>query len=156
MAFRKRNVAIGPGRNDNSDRADLGEVAKQDGVRTSPSTAHAVISTGTPSLDELLGHSGLPLGTSLLIEEGGTTDFAGALLRFYAAEGICQGQTIDLVGVGEEWIRMLPGVADDKHRRSEQPSSDEERMRIAWRYEKLGQAGEKGKRCKITDKNLSL
>ena len=60
-----------------------------------------VTSTGTASLDGLLGgHSGLALGNSLLIEESGTTDFAGALLKYYAAEGISSvGASGSLFGV---------------------------------------------------------
>ena len=97
-------------------------------------------------MDDLCGgHSGLPLGASVLIEESGTTDFAGALLRFYAAEGICQGHNVHIVGVGDGWVRDLPGVAEDKGaRKASQRSSDDERMRIAWRYQNLGQAGERG------------
>ncbi|KAH8153521.1 uncharacterized protein LAJ45_02334 [Morchella importuna] len=68
-------------------------------------------STGTPSLDALLaGHAGLPLGCSVLIEEPGTTDFGGALLRYYAAEGIVQGHAVTVVGVPEAWVRDLPAV----------------------------------------------
>jgi elongator complex protein 4 len=110
-------------------------------------TSHPVTSTGTPSLDGLLGgHAGLALGTSLLIEESGTTDYAGALLKYYSAEAICQGHTLHVVGLGEGWIRELPGVAEEKTSsgRVAKTSADEEKMKIAWRYERLGQAGERG------------
>lgn len=97
-----------------------------------------------------------------MIEESGTTDFAGALLRYYAAEGICQGHVVHVVGLGDAWVRELPGVVEGKEAervRRELESEDagkgkggkedkaaQERMKIAWRYEKLGQvnAGERG------------
>ncbi|USW57309.1 Putative elongator complex protein [Septoria linicola] len=143
MAFRKRNVAVGL-----QPAAGAGDVmpVSGPGVRPSPLTSHTVTSTGTPSLDGLLGgHAGLTSGSSLLVEESGTTDFAGALLRYYAAEGICQGHVLHVVGMGEGWVRELPGVAEEKKSssRSAKSTADEEKMKIAWRYEKLGQAGER-------------
>ncbi|KAK0311273.1 Elongator subunit elp4 [Friedmanniomyces endolithicus] len=142
MAFRKRNVVVGRGRpSESASTSSPAEIAT--GVRPSPLTSHSVTSTGTPSLDDILGgHSGLPLGSSLLIEESGTTDFAGALLRFYAAEGICQGHVVHLVGLGEAWVRGLPGIAEERGSRKKAVSSDaDEKMKIAWRYERLGQVG---------------
>ena len=142
MAFRKRNVGVGRPAGPVSDAPPEAAL----GVRLSPLTSHPVTSTGTPSLDGLLGgHAGLALGSSLFIEESGTTDFAGALLRYYAAEGICQGHTVHVVGLGEGWVRELPGLADDKYQeKAAKPNVDDEKMKIAWRYEKLGQAGERG------------
>lgn len=143
MAFRKRNIAVG-----RQNATAPGDAAPESipGVRPSPLTSHPVTSTGTPSLDSLLGgHAGLAVGSSLLVEESGTTDFAGALLRYYAAEGICQGHVLHVVGMGEGWVRELPGVAEEKKSsRSVKSTADEEKMKIAWRYEKLGQAGERG------------
>ena len=143
MAFRKRNIAVG-----RQPAPGISDVAPESnpGVRPSPLTSHPVTSTGTPSLDGLLGgHAGLALGSSLLVEESGTTDFSGALLRYYAAEGICQGHVLHVVGMGEGWVRELPGVAEEKKSsRTAKPTADEEKMKIAWRYEKLGQAGERG------------
>lgn len=54
-----------------------------------------------------------------------------------------QGHVLHVVGVGDGWVRELPGVIgsegaeDDKGRRK----PDAEKMKIAWRYERLG-AGE--------------
>ncbi|KAM3424586.1 hypothetical protein BST61_g6578 [Cercospora zeina] len=145
MAFRKRNIAIG-----RQHAAGSGDAAPAStpGVRPSPVSSHAVTSTGTHSLDGLLGgHAGLALGSSLLIEESGTTDFAGALLKYYAAEAICQGHVLHVVGMGEGWVRELPGIAEEKKGDSRSSASksaaDEEKMKIAWRYERLGQAGER-------------
>lgn len=143
MAFRKRNIGIGRSPNFISNESPAANVP---GVRPSPLTSHPVTSTGTASLDGLLGgHSGLALGNSLLIEESGTTDFAGALLKYYAAEGICQGHVMHVVGLGEGWVRELPGKADEKSKdKAAKSAADEEKMKIAWRYERLGQAGDRG------------
>ncbi|KAF2721565.1 paxneb protein [Polychaeton citri CBS 116435] len=159
MAFRKRNIAIGRQSSSNAPiqtgsaaslLSSTAALQPLPGVRPSPlSSSQLVTSTGASSLDGLLGgHAGLALGSSLLIEESGTTDFAGALLRYYAAEGICQGQSLHIVGVGEHWLRDLPGVSEKRGNRDEkerQPSDKaaDERMKIAWRYERLGQAGER-------------
>ena len=148
MAFRKRNVAVGTSSVPNGNAAAT-TPSNAPGVRPSPLTSHPVTSTGTPSLDELLGgHAGLALGSSLLIEESGTTDFAGALLRFYAAEGLVQGHVVHVVGVGDGWVRELPGIAEGRSAARKAASLAEnadEKMKIAWRYEKLGQAGERGR-----------
>jgi elongator complex protein 4 len=74
-----------------------------------------------------------------LIEESGTTDYAGALLRFYAAEGVVQGHKVHVVGMGEVWGRELPGISEDKHDRRKEGKERAEKMKIAWRYEGLGQ-----------------
>ncbi|KAI7495819.1 paxneb protein [Hortaea werneckii] len=145
MAFRKRNVAVGKGSGGDADGVPA---TVQTGVRPSSLTSsHPVISTGSSSLDEILGgHAGLALGSSLLIEESGTTDFSGALLKYYAAEGICHGHAVHVVGMGDGWIRDLPAAAEEKgSRRSSASSSSgsEDKMKIAWRYEKLGQTGDR-------------
>ena len=149
MAFRKRNVAVGRAATENL-ASSSSERLSASGVRPSSLTSHPVTSTGAASLDSLLGgHGGLVLGCSLILEENGTTDFAGALLRYYAAEGIFHNHIIHVVGVGEAWIRELPGVAhESRGDRKESRSSEDEKMKIAWRYERLGHAGERGA-CKV-------
>ncbi|GAB7343079.1 hypothetical protein MBLNU457_1162t2 [Dothideomycetes sp. NU457] len=142
MAFRKRNIGIGgSARGEDQPSTNKAQTPTHNvpGVRPSPLTGQATTSTGTWSLDNLLGgHAGLPLGSLLLIEESGTTDFAGALLRFYAAEGIVQNQSVHVVGVGEQWTKELPGMigAADSSTDAKQSSRvkvDEEKMKIAWR-----------------------
>jgi len=132
--------------------------AKQEpaqGVRPSPLDGRVTTSTGTRSLDVLLaGHAGLALGTSLLVEESGTTDFGGSLLRYYASEGIVQRHHVHVLGMNEGWGRELPGVAEGANTSSKDVSSEEggakgdgraggrgEKMKIAWRYERLGEFG---------------
>ncbi|CZT25661.1 related to RNA polymerase II elongator complex, subunit ELP4 [Ramularia collo-cygni] len=144
MAFRKRNVTVGSSLASASTVIESTSGIPTSGVRPSPLTSQPVTSTGAPSLDGLLGgHAGLALGSSLLVEESGSTDFSGALLRYFAAEGICQGHNVHIVGAGEQWVRELPGVSDDKGRDKHAKVAEEEKMKIAWRYERLGQAGER-------------
>ncbi len=84
------------------------------------------------------------MGTSLLIEEKGTTDFAGVLLRYYAAEGLVQGHHVHVLGFNESWKHGLPGLSTQESARSSQRTTSEEampaeeKMKIAWRYDALG------------------
>ena len=81
--------------------------------------------------------SGLPLSSSLLIEEHGTGNYAGVLLRQYVAEGVVQGHRIWIGGVGETWWRGIPGLSRRVEQRGETDSVTrevEEKMKIAWRY----------------------
>ncbi len=151
MSFRKRSVVPQSG----GALTNQPSAAKQSlpqGVRPSPLDGRLTTSTGTHSLDSLLsGHSGLALGTSLLVEENGTTDFAGALVRYYAAEGVVQGHHVYVLGMNEGWGRELPGLSaaeDSSSGRAEQRQGDD-KMKIAWRYERLGEfgAGARGRCC---------
>ncbi|ODQ80866.1 hypothetical protein BABINDRAFT_161061 [Babjeviella inositovora NRRL Y-12698] len=91
------------------------------GVRPSTVTSQPTVSTGTNDLDKILLHQGLPLGTSLLLEESGTTDFASVLLRVYAAQGIMHNRLdatkaappnthVIVVGQQSDWGKQLPGL----------------------------------------------
>ncbi|KAF2129640.1 paxneb superfamily protein-like protein [Dothidotthia symphoricarpi CBS 119687] len=146
MAFRKRNIALSRAPIDPdaplspSSPSPVTPTPQAPGVRPSPIDGRPTTSTGTPSLDNILaGHAGLPLGTSILIEESGTTDYAGALLRFYAAEGVVQGHRVHVVGMGEVWGRELPGIAESGSDKRKEGRERAEKMKIAWRYEGLGQ-----------------
>ena len=137
MSFRKRSVGVGGGDIVSKERL----IAR--GTRPSPLDGRLTTSTGTRSLDSLLaGHAGLALGNSLLIEESGTTDFSGTLLRYYASEGILQGHQIHVFGMNETWARDLPGLSgEEASAKTEEKRSSDEKMKIAWRYERLGEFG---------------
>ena len=162
MSFRKRNVGISglSGRTPPSAAGDPSvspsstrrftsppptAPSQIPGVRPSPLDGRPTTSTGTPSLDSLLaGFGGLALGNSILLEETGTTDYAGTLLRYYAAEGVVQGHMVHVVGVGELWGRELPGLvgsSDGIEDTESKKRGNEEKMKIAWRYERLGEFG---------------
>ena len=142
MSFRKRNVALSSGPSKEADGTSTSAskpVTVLPGLRPSPLDGRATTSTGTPTLDKLFaGHAGLSMGTSVLIEENGNTDYAGALLRYYAAEGLVQGHQVHVVGVPEQWGRELPGLIGSSEKEN-RDSNTTEKMKIAWRYEKLGQ-----------------
>jgi len=139
MSFRKRNVVIGT---PSSPATSRQPILPSPGTRPSHLDGRPTTSTGTASLDQLLaGHSGLPLGHSLLIEESSTTDFGGVLLRYYTAEGLVQGHHVHVLGFDESWKRDLPGLDTGGGKGSDKKtptSSADEKMKIAWRYETLG------------------
>ncbi|KFY30825.1 hypothetical protein V493_01635 [Pseudogymnoascus sp. VKM F-4281 (FW-2241)] len=142
MSFRKRNVVVSSGGHASPPSATEKNIIP--GVRPSPIDGRPTTSTGTRSLDSLLGgHAGLPLGTSLLIEESGATDFSGALLRYYAAEGVLQGHCVHVLGVDDSWARELPGVQASSSLPTGKSghAAAAEKMKIAWRYERLGEFG---------------
>ncbi|RYO78029.1 hypothetical protein DL766_010038 [Monosporascus sp. MC13-8B] len=139
MSFRKRNVVVSTSAASQAAAAPKAENAPIPGVRPSPHDSRPTTSTGTASLDNLLaGHAGLPLGTSLLIGEHGTTDFAGVLLRYYAAEGLVQGHQVHVLGLYEGWKAELPGLSTDAKSSSKSEAPAGEKMKIAWRYETMG------------------
>jgi elongator complex protein 4 len=153
MAFRKRNIGI-------ASRSQVQDITTTDepiskvidqfpGLRPSSLDGRATTSTGTASLDAILaGHGGLVMGNSLLIEENGTTDFSGSLLKFFAAEGIAQGHKVVVVGSSPGWEKDLPGLSDDSESQKDAGSAEKMKLKIAWRYERLGEADDKGKRVK--------
>ncbi|KAL2153333.1 hypothetical protein VTH82DRAFT_4488 [Thermothelomyces myriococcoides] len=149
MSFVKRNTVLStrPGR-PIAQGAQVSEKRQlAPGIRPSPLDGRPTTSTGTPSLDQLLaGHGGLPLGTCLLVEEQGTTDFSGILLRYYAAQGLVHGHHVHLVGYPPEWRHQLPGIAapDSKAKPAQSTPAPEEKMKIAWRYEALGNTATAG------------
>ncbi|KAI0817084.1 Elongator complex protein 4 [Xylaria sp. FL0064] len=141
MSFRKRGSVISSSGSAQTFQTKS-DTAPIPGVRPSPLDGRPTTSSGTASLDNLLaGHSGIPLGTSLLIGEHGTTDFAGMLLRYYAAEGLVQGHQIHVLGLHEGWRADLPGLSTESKSSSSSEASSGDKMKIAWRYESLGSAG---------------
>ncbi|KAK0119535.1 hypothetical protein ONS95_010976 [Cadophora gregata] len=140
MSFRKRSVV--PQSGGSATNQTTAKQTLPQGVRPSPLDGRLTTSTGTHSLDSLLsGHAGLALGTSLFIEENGTTDFAGALLRYYAAEGVVQGHHVHVLGMNEAWGRELPGLGVEDGSKKAETRQNDEKMKIAWRYERLGEFG---------------
>ncbi|KAI9649610.1 Elongator subunit elp4 [Ciborinia camelliae] len=150
MAFRKRNVAIAKPGIPTSQTPIPEKIAPIPGIRPSPLDGRPTTSTGIRSLDSILaGHAGLPLGTSLLLEESGTTDFGGTLLKYYAAEGVLQGHHIHILGMHQGWGRELPGLGaaeGSSSRKDAESKAADDKMKIAWRYERLGEFGASGAR----------
>jgi elongator complex protein 4 len=134
MSFRKRNIALSQSGTANT----TGSVKTPSlpGVRPSPVSGSQITSTGTASLDKLLALGGLALGSSLLIEEEGTTDFSSSMLRCFAAEGVLQGHAVFVVA--PDGSMALPGVVEELGSGGSKNRDDAEKMKIAWRYERLG------------------
>ena len=140
MPFQRKGTVIGSPSRPQS-QASNHRVSDQElpaGVRPSPLDGRPTVSTGTASLDRFFGgHSGLPLGSSVLVEETGATDFAGVLARYYAAEGLVQGHHVHVLGHGDGWKADLPGLSSNGGALASQQSKRADGMKIAWRYEKL-------------------
>lgn len=133
---------------------EVDALAGNPGIRPSTVTSQPTVSTGCGDLDKIMIHLGLPLGTSLLIEESGTTDFASVLLRNFAAQGIMHNRLdkntiychVVVVGAPASWAKDLPGEykgnsKDQKKNKIAQDSSKisvsnmaEKDLKIAWRY----------------------
>ncbi|KAK2614433.1 hypothetical protein N8I77_001261 [Diaporthe amygdali] len=138
MSFRKRNAVISASPSSQAAAQNRSGAQLAPGLRPSPLDGRITTSTGTASLDGILaGHAGLPLGSSLLIEEQGTTDFAGNLLRYYAAEGLVQGHQVHVLGYPETWKHELPAVSTKQEGTSSKTTQTDDKMKIAWRYESL-------------------
>lgn len=126
-------------------------------VKPSILTSQPTTSTGCADLDKLLGHLGLPLSSTLLIEESGTTDFSLVLLRSFASQGVLHNRLkinnqsiatthVIVVGVPSSWVKDLPGEykgssKEQKKAQIAQSSSEvsvanmaEKDLKIAWRY----------------------
>lgn len=84
----------------------------------------------------------------MLLEENGTTDFGGTLLKYYAAEGVLQGHHIHILGMHQGWGRELPGqgVEGSTSKKDAESKAADDKMKIAWRYERLGEFGASGAR----------
>lgn len=137
MSFRKRNAVISASASTQTAVHTRSQTAQAPGLRPSPLDGRLTTSTGTASLDSILaGHAGLPLGTTLLVEEHGTTDFSGILLKYYAAEGLVQGHLVHVLGYPDAWKYELPAVSMKSEGASTKLSSQsDEKLKIAWRYE---------------------
>jgi len=109
------------------------------------------ISTGIPSLDDILG-GGLPLGHVLTILAPDVHSAWGELLsRYYVSQGLATSQAVCLVeddpNVVLEACMWLPGTSRSKTELGHEitqleehgESYKDEKVKIAWRYEKMEQ-----------------
>lgn len=129
-------------------------------IRPSSTSSQPTVSTGTSDLNKILHHLGLPLGSSLIIEETGTTDFASVLLRAFVSQSVvhnrlekdvCNSHAV-VVGLSSDWTTDLPGLykGSSKDQKRAQIRAHESKisvsnlsggaaraekdMKIAWRY----------------------
>lgn len=133
MSFKKRNVDQQP--------------KLPGGSRLSAYNGQLLISTGVPSLDDILG-GGQPVGTIMLIKEDRATTYAQLLLKYYIAQGIASGHHVAVTSRDEdpeEMLKTLMWLAnsgdsnddDDEKTKNARTDAESDRMKIAWRYSHL-------------------
>ncbi|EIE77671.1 hypothetical protein G6F46_000705 [Rhizopus delemar] len=131
MSFKKRNADQQP--------------KLPSGSRLSAYNGQLLISTGVPSLDDILG-GGQPVGTIMLIKEDRATTYAQLLLKYFIAQGIASGHQCAVASRDEDpeemlktlmWLSNSEKDDDDDNIKSSQAEGDSDRMKIAWRYSHL-------------------
>lgn len=170
MSFRKRGEIVGQSARAPTRLGNMG-AARQAGphiplakpknptVRPSTITSQPSISTGISDLDKILLHLGIPVGSLLLVEESGTTDFSSVVVRTFASQGIVHSRLdkdtahshVIALGVPPQWALDLPGVykGSTKDQKRAQVTANETKvsvsnlsesttrrndLKIAWRY----------------------
>ncbi|OWB71354.1 hypothetical protein B5S31_g1040 [[Candida] boidinii] len=148
VSFNQRNIAesfspaLQAARTATKEVTELSSILIQHpGIKPSILTSMPCVSTGSNDLDKVLGHQGLPVGTSLLIEENGTTDFATTLLKLYLSQGLIQNRLIPskqntheiLVGMDQNWSRSLPGLykGSSKDRKKQTVKEHESKVSVS-------------------------
>ncbi|KAJ7783473.1 Elongator complex protein 4 [Mycena maculata] len=101
--------------------------------KTTSTSPQRTLSTGLPSLDDILG-GGLPPACSLVFTAPDLHSAYGLLVqKYYVAQGIAAGEPVCVVGASEDWVRECmwvpagPDVPVD--------ADAEGKIKIAWRYE---------------------
>eukprot|EP00112_Aurelia_sp_Birch-Aquarium-sp1_P024770 Seg798.3 transcript_id=Seg798.3/GoldUCD/mRNA.D3Y31 product="Elongator complex protein 4" protein_id=Seg798.3/GoldUCD/D3Y31 len=118
------------------------------GSKVSLHNNQLLVSSGVPSLDNILG-GGIPVGSVLLVEEDNYTTFSDILLRYFVAEGILCGHGLIHVSANEQTsndiLKKLPAPVDQDSSSYKQPevtqNTDKKQgdgeLKIAWRYQNL-------------------
>lgn len=110
------------------------------GIKPSPATSQPTTSTGSHDFDLLLGHTGLPLGQSLLVEEEGTTEFALMLSKLFGAQGIAHNRLekplgdnthIIVITNNPSLIKEFPGLYKGNNRETKRSKIDAESQKIS-------------------------
>ncbi|EJS41442.1 elp4p [Saccharomyces arboricola H-6] len=114
------------------------------GIRPSPATSQPTTSTGSADLDNILGHMGLPLGNSLLVEEQSTTEFHSILAKLFAAQGIVHNRISDgttdktrngdthviVLSLNEMFAKELPGIYKGSRKQMKKNLISEEESKV--------------------------
>ncbi|KAJ2721522.1 Elongator subunit elp4 [Coemansia sp. Benny D115] len=133
--------------------APAGQAKPPPATRLNPHSAQLLVSTGVPSLDDVLG-GGLPVGGVLLIEQDRQTGYSSTLLSYFASQAIAAGHKlcvvnadhpVDLASQLPGWAGAVRGSSSDSMQAGAAGSSDkstrsggqDDTMKIAWRYQNL-------------------
>ncbi|KAI7826749.1 Elongator complex protein 4 [Kickxella alabastrina] len=126
-------------------RVPAGQQAKPPpATRLNPHSAQLLVSTGVPSLDDVLG-GGLPVGGVLLIEQDRQTGYSNTLLSYFASQAIAAGHKLCIVNADQNvdlktqlpgWASALSGAAE-ANKEISKGADDTDAMKIAWRYKNL-------------------
>ncbi|EZA51157.1 hypothetical protein DMN91_005127 [Ooceraea biroi] len=110
------------------------------GAKPSLRNAQLLISSGLPSLDNVIG-GGLPIGSILLIEEDRFDVHAKIILKYFMAEGIVTSQPLLVASNDVETAQLvseLPAVTNDDAESDKRPEDKTDKeMKIAWRYQNM-------------------
>ncbi|XP_011298792.1 elongator complex protein 4 [Fopius arisanus] len=108
------------------------------GTKPSTQNAQLLISTGIPSLDNIIG-GGLPIGSILLIEEDTYGNYGKIVLKYFLAEGAVVSHSLFVASQDtkpEQLISELPAVVEESPGAPNEMPTDE-KMQIAWRYQNM-------------------
>jgi elongator complex protein 4 len=128
-------------------RGQFAQTANIPGTRSSPSSPSVLtVSTGIPSLDDLLG-GGLPLGCVLvLMAPDPHTAYGELVQRHFVAQGLASSQNVCILddtamdlAANCMWMHSTGTPGQASHEPDEGATGDGEKseVKIAWRYENM-------------------
>lgn len=118
-----------------------GKILQIPGAKPSLYNNQLLISTGIPSLDNILG-GGLAVGTVFLLEEDVYGNYGRLMLKYFCAEAVMTGHNLLLSSADQEpkqILKELPApIIDDPGPPPDGATiQSDEQMKIAWRYQHL-------------------
>ncbi|KAK2156848.1 hypothetical protein LSH36_204g10039 [Paralvinella palmiformis] len=112
------------------------------GTRPSLHNNQLLISSGIPSLDNLIG-GGFAVGTVVLIEEDKYGSYSKMMLKYFLAEGVMNKHELFLTSSDldpQDLLNELPApLLDEPVLKTGQSTELTDDMKIAWRYKNLPQ-----------------
>jgi elongator complex protein 4 len=105
------------------------------GTRLNSNGTLLLTSSGISSLDTFIG-GGLPIGSLLLIYEDKNANLSDSILRCYLSEGIYNKHDLCVAALRTDLTENLP-IKEDNLPSDNRLDDENEKMKIAWRYENL-------------------